>query len=75
MVSVLLADSDHEQCETVELYQKWQNRIELCAVVHDAGRVLQLLKAGLRPQVIVVDTMLAGSGLFGLLRRLKTLTD
>lgn len=69
---MLLADCDREQCNAVELYRQWQDRVELCAVVHSADRVLELLHAGLRPDVLVLDMTLPGCGLIGLLRRLPT---
>lgn len=69
-VTALLAESDRHQNALVQSYAKGQDMVELCAAVRDGDRVLELLRAGLRPRVLVLDTMLASCGLLELLSRL-----
>lgn len=69
-ITVLVADGSLGQCMELEVCGRMQKEIEICAVVQSAERVLELLRGGLRPRVLVLDTVLPGGGLLRLLQDL-----
>lgn len=70
-VSALLVDGDAAYRKTVQRYAAEQDTVELCALVSSAKRAWELLEAGLRPQVLVVDTTLRDPDAGWLLQKLK----
>lgn len=72
-VSALFADSDRGQCSAIRLYGSVQQAVEVCAAVTSGWHVLEILRGGLCPQVLVLDTLLQGPGLGELLWQLGTL--
>ena len=64
-VSALFADSDRGQCSAIRLYGSAQQAVEVCAAVTTGQQVLEILRSGLCPQVLVLDTLLQGPGLGG----------
>lgn len=59
-VSALFADSDRGQCSAIRLYGSAQQAVEVCAAVTTGQQVLEILRSGLCPQVLVLDTLLQG---------------
>ena len=72
-VSALFADSDRGQCSAIRLYGSAQQAVAVCAAVTTGQQVLEILRSGLCPQVLVLDTLLQGPGLGELLWQLGTL--
>ena len=64
-VSALFADSDRGQCSAIRLYGSAQQAVEVCAAVTTGQQVLEILRSGLCPQVLVLDTLLQGARLWG----------
>lgn len=69
-VTALLVDSDAAYRKMVQRYAGEQNMVELCALVGSAGRAWELLAAGMRPQVLVLDTSLRDPDAGWLLQRI-----
>lgn len=70
-ISLLFADGDKRVCTLCEMYGASQDDLEVCAAVDTAQRVLELLRAGLRPQALVLDALLPGCGVTELLHSLR----
>ncbi len=70
-VTALLVDRDAAYRRTVQRFADEQDLVELCAVTADAVRAWELLEAGLRPQVLVLDTALQDPDAGWLLARLR----
>lgn len=69
-VTALLVDGDAAFRRTVQRYADEQDMVEVCALVGSARRAWELLAAGLRPQVLVLDTTLRDPDAGWLLRHL-----
>lgn len=74
-VTALLADAEAGQNEAAQLYNQTSPIVEFCAAVHDAPRLMELLRAGLRPQVLVLDAALPGGAALPQLLRLVRMVD
>lgn len=68
--TVMIAEGSRELRAAIQTCARMQSEVELCAVADSAQRLLQLLHAGLRPQVLVLDSQLPGCNLLALIRRL-----
>lgn len=69
-VTALLVDGDAAFRETVQHFAGEQSMVELCALAGSARRAWELLQAGLRPQVLVLDTTLQDPDAGWLLQKL-----
>lgn len=69
-VSALFADADARQCDAIRVYAHRQGSVSVCAVVSTVADVLGLLRGGLQPQVLVLDALLQGEGIFYLLQQI-----
>ncbi len=58
-VGLILADSDERICRLAALYAQDHSSVELCAAVGSARDLLELVQRGLRPQVLVLDSLLS----------------
>lgn len=67
-VTALFADSDDAQRRMIRLYAETNIAIEASAVVGTGKEVLEQLDAGLRPEVLVLDSVLKDTSIFPLLR-------
>lgn len=72
-VTMLFADSDSAQRRAVCLYAEEDESVGLCAAVGKGKEALRMLRAGLRPEVLVVDAILGDMTIFTFLRELKRL--
>lgn len=70
-VTALLVDGDAAYRRIVQRFAGEQDMVELCAATGDARRAWELLTAGLRPQVLVLDTALRDPDAGWLLEKLE----
>lgn len=72
-VCALVADSNPRQCAALQAYARTQTAVQLCGTASTGQRVVELLQAGLRPQVLVLDTGLQNGNFFSVLRALPAI--
>lgn len=57
-VTALFADSDAAQRKMIRLYAETNDAIEASAIIDSGAEVLHMLQGGLRPEVLVLDSVL-----------------
>lgn len=72
-ITALFADADRGQREAIKLYASAQDEVEVAAVVSDGEAVIELLRRGLQPEVLVIDALLPGMSIFELLSAVSRL--
>ena len=70
-ICALFADGDKGQCSAIRLYGISQQEIEVSAVLGSGDAVLEVLRGGLCPDVLVLDSMLRQPGIIELLRQIS----
>lgn len=58
-VTALFADSDAAQRKMIRLYAETNDAIEASAIIDSGAEVLHMLQGGLRPEVLVLDSVLS----------------
>lgn len=56
-VTALFADSDAAQRNMIRLYAETNDAIEASAIIDSGAEVLHMLQGGLRPEVLVLDSI------------------
>ena len=57
-VTALFADSDAAQRKMIRLYAETNDAIEASAIIDSGAEVLHMLQGGLRPEVLVLDSVI-----------------
>lgn len=70
-VTALFADSDAAQRKMIRLYAETNDAIEASAIIDSGAEVLHMLQGGLRPEVLVLDSVLSDTTIFPLLRSIR----
>ena len=70
-VTALFADSDAAQRKMIRLYAETNDAIEASAIIDSGAEVLHMLQGGLRPEVLVLDSVLSDTAIFPLLRSIR----
>lgn len=70
-VTALFADSDTAQRKMIRLYAETNDAIEASAIIDSGAEVLHMLQGGLRPEVLVLDSVLSDTTIFPLLRSIR----
>lgn len=70
-VTALFADSDVAQRKMIRLYAETNDAIEASAIIDSGAEVLHMLQGGLRPEVLVLDSVLSDTTIFPLLRSIR----
>lgn len=70
-VTALFADSDAAQRKMIRLYAETSDAIEASAIIDSGAEVLHMLQGGLRPEVLVLDSVLSDTTIFPLLRSIR----
>ena len=70
-VTALFADSDAAQRKMIRLYAETNDAIEASAIIDSGAEVLHMLQGGLRPEVLVLDSVLSDTTVFPLLRSIR----
>lgn len=70
-VTALFADSDAAQRKMIRLYAETNDAIEASAIIDSGAEVLHILQGGLRPEVLVLDSVLSDTTIFPLLRSIR----
>lgn len=65
-VTALFADSDAAQRKMIRLYAETNDAIEASAIIDSGAEVLHMLQGGLRPEVLVLDSVLSDTTIFPL---------
>lgn len=63
-VTALFADSDAAQRKMIRLYAETNDAIEASAIIDSGAEVLHMLQGGLRPEVLVLDSVLSDTTIF-----------
>lgn len=72
-VTVLFGDGDDAQCNAIRLYAQTQDAVEICGTARTGQQVLDLLRSGMEPRVLVLDTLIQNPGIFSLLYQISQL--
>lgn len=59
-----VADSDAAQRKMIRLYAETNDAIEASAIIDSGAEVLHMLQGGLRPEVLVLDSVLSDTTIF-----------
>lgn len=73
-VTALFADGDDAQRNAIRLYAGAQDAVKICAMAQTGQQVLDLLRDGMEPRVLVLDTLIQNPGIFSLLYQISQLS-